>query len=141
MKLQPTKDAKGYYFGEYVPGKRVVRLVNPGDSDWTKHKFVLQFGAYGDVTLCAHANSLDDALDGCIDWIAEHMPGLLADDAVREAYAEAIAEGKSEDEARDFAETDVTIGGNCGHYLHSWEWGIVAEDPTREELFNFIHSA
>ncbi len=111
-----------------------VTLVNPGDRDWTKHTYILAFGAYGNTLLMLWANSLDEAFDEAIDWIADNAPGLLADEQVAEEYHRAIAEGKTEDEAREIAEQDITIGGNCGNYIRAWEWGIVAEDPSPEQL-------
>lgn len=113
---------------------RKIVPVNSSDKDWKKHRFILAFGAYGDTLLMVWANSLDDALDEAVDWIADHAPGLLADDAVKEAYEEAIREGKSEEAAQEAAEMDTVTAGNNGHYLHSWEWNIVAEDPTREQV-------
>lgn len=108
--------------------------INPGDATWTKHRFVLWFGACGGAKLFVNANSLEDALDECVDWIADNAPGLLCDDTVNEAYNEAISAGKSEEEARDEAEADTTCAGNNGHYLLSWEWGLVCEDPSFAEL-------
>lgn len=109
-------------------------LVNPNEASWTRHRFVLAFGAYGWTQVMVWANSLDDALDEAVDYIADHEPGLLADDAVAEEYERAIAEGKSEGEAQEEATVDTTCAGNNGHYLNSWEWTIVAEDPERDEL-------
>jgi hypothetical protein len=121
-------------------GREIV-LVNPDDKSWTSHRYILCFGAYGWTRLMVWANHLDGALDEAIDWIADNAPGLLANDEVQEAYEAAIAEGKSEEEAAEEAEEDTTRGGNCGHYLNSWEWGILAEDPTREDLKNLIKGA
>ena len=113
---------------------RDIIAVNPGDQDWAQSRYILAFGAYGDTLLMAWANSLDDALDECIDWIADNAPGLLCDDAVAEEYQARLAEGMSEEEAQEAAELDTTCGGNYGHYILSWEWGIVAENPTRDEI-------
>ncbi len=112
-------------------------IVNPGDGSWTRNRYVLWFGAYGTTLMLVWANHLDDALDECIDYIADPKNGLLehlADDAVHEAYNEAIRNGTSVDEAYEWAEQDTTCGGNCGHYLMSREWGLVVENPTRKEL-------
>lgn len=113
-----------------------LTFINPLESAWTSHRFVLAFGAYGDTVLVAHANHLEDALDACIDWIAEHEPGLLCDDAVAEEYARAIEEGKSEEEAMEIAEVDTTCGGNAGNRINSWEWSILAEDPDRAAILS-----
>lgn len=111
-----------------------IIIVNPNDRDWTDSRFVLCFGAYGWTRLMVYANSLEDALDECVDWIADNAPGLLADDAVHKAYNEAIANGMSEEAAQGEAEEDTTCAGNEGHYLNSWEWGIVAENPSRADV-------
>ena len=113
-------------------------FINPRDAAWTSHRFVLAFGAYGWTVLIVHANHLEDALDEAIDWIAGNAPGLLADEQVAEEYNRAIAEGKSEDEAQEIATVDTTCGGNAGHYLLSWEWGIVAEDPDRATILRIF---
>jgi hypothetical protein len=115
-----------------------LTFVNPTDRDWARHRYVLCFGAYGDTKLCVWANGIEGALDECVDWIADNAPGLLADEAVAEAYKGAIAAGKSEDEAQEEAQVDTTCAGNAGNYLHSWEWGIVAEDPGRATVLALI---
>ena len=115
-----------------------INIVNPGDRDWTKHRYVLQFGAYGWTVLLVWANSLDDALDESIDWIVDHAPGLLCDDEVQEEYERLIAEGKSEEEAQEEAEVDTTCGGNAGNRINSWDWAIVAEDPSRDVLLTIM---
>jgi hypothetical protein len=115
-----------------------VVLVNPSDRDYTKHRYVLAFGAHGWTVLVAWASHLEDALDECVDWIAEHAPGLLADEQVAEAYREAIAEGHDEETAQELATVDTTCAGNAGHYLLSWEWTIVCVDPSRAELKSIL---
>lgn len=112
----------------------MITIVNATDRSWTRHRYILWFGAYGTTRLMIYANSLNDALDEGIDWIAKHEPGLLADNQVHEEYNRLIAKGKSEEEAQEEASVDTICGGNAGNYLHSWEWGIVAEDPTRAEI-------
>ena len=114
--------------------KRRITYINANDKDWTSHQFVLCFGAYGTIWLLVNANHLSNALDECIDWLAENAPGLLCDEQVAEAYNEAIAAGKTEEKAYNEALTDVTTGGNCGNHIMSWEWSIAAEDPTSAEL-------
>lgn len=113
---------------------REIIPVNATDADWTRHRYILWFGAYGTTRLMVWANSLDDALDGAIDWLVDNAPGHIVDDQVNEAYEEAIGAGKSEDEAREEAESDTTIGGNAGNHILSHEWGIVKEDPSRADL-------
>lgn len=108
--------------------------INANDRSWTHHRYILWFGAYGTTRLMVWANSLDDALNECIDWIVDNAPGLLCDEQVEEEYKAALAEGLSEEEAMERAELDTTCGGNCGNHILSYEWGIVAEDPTRAEI-------
>lgn len=115
-----------------------IVLVNPRNRHFTRGRYVFAFDAYGSTVLCVWENTLEDALDEAIDWIADNAPGLLADEAVAEEYNRAIEEGLSEDEAREQAETDTTCGGNAGHYVNSWEWSIVAENPTRTEIIEII---
>lgn len=115
-----------------------VHIVNPNDSDWTRNRYLLEFGMYHPTRLLVWANGLEDALDVAIDWIEENAPGLLVDEQVNEAYNEAIAEGKSEEEAQVCANTDVTCGGNAGHYIASEEWHILSENPSRKFLKDLI---
>jgi hypothetical protein len=110
--------------------------VNGSDRDWTKYRFVLWFGACAPTHLMVWGNGLDDALDEAVDWIAEHAPGLLADEAVQDEYKRLVAEGKSEEEAQTEATVDTTPAGNACHYLHSWEWGITFENPTRAQILD-----
>jgi hypothetical protein len=123
-------------------------LVNPSDRDWTEHDYVLCFGAYGWTKLRVWANSLEDALDEAVDWIADNEPGLLADDEVKEEFDRLCVErgivdlAAAEDDVlcaiQEEAEIDTTIAGDAGHYLYSWEWGIVAEDPDRNTIKRII---
>jgi hypothetical protein len=91
--------------------------------------------------LGAYANSIDSALDEAADYLAVHAPGLLANEQYQEAYeeahAKAIAAGHWEDEAIEIAHDEASVGmtcaGNHGEWLLSWEWGIAAENPTREQ--------
>lgn len=114
----------------------MLHIVNPSDKGWTSHRYILSFGAYGDTHLLVWANHLQDALDEAIDWLVDNAPGHIVDDQVNEAYAEAIAEGKSEDEAYEIAEEDTTSGGNCGNHILSYEWSMI-EDPDRETVIRF----
>jgi hypothetical protein len=124
-----------------------IIAVNSSDQDWTDHRYILGFGAYGWTRLMVWANSLQDALDESIDWIADHAPGLLCDDQVHEEFRrlrgqEPDENGQlslpflSEEEAMQEAEQDTTCGGNYGHYILSHEWCVIAEDPTREEILS-----
>jgi len=112
--------------------------VNPNDGGWTNGRYVLAFGAYSALYLVIWANSLDAALDGAVDWLVDHKPGMLCDDQVSELYKEALAEGCSEERAQERATQDVTCGGNAGNYIPSWEWSVVAENPSRQQMLAIL---
>jgi hypothetical protein len=114
-----------------------IVVVNGTDRDWTRHRYILWFGAYGWTRAMVWADSLDDALDVACDWLAEHAPGLLADEQVAEEYRLAIAEGLDDEAAGARAAVDATPCGD-GHWILSWEWGVVAEDPTRAEVLAMV---
>lgn len=101
--------------------------------------YILWFGACGPSKLLVYARHLQDALDECVDYIAEHLPGLLCNEMVEEAYNEAKSRGLSDDQAYDESLCDITTGGNCGDHILSWEWGIVAEDPTPKQIADIHH--
>ncbi len=112
-------------------------VLNPTDASATRHRYILWFGAYGTTRFLVWANGLDDALDECVDYMAEAKNGMLGhiyDNEVFAAYKEALAAGKTEEEAQDYASEDMTQAGNYGNYIASWEWGIVAEDPDRATI-------
>jgi hypothetical protein len=122
--------------------------INFSDRHWTSNRFILCFGAYGDTRLMVWANHLEDALDECVDWISENAPGLLCNEQVNEAYREWLDENAedpsdpSEDEqnsAYEYSLEDVTTAGNAGDHILSYEWGIVAENPTREQIKELRH--
>lgn len=108
--------------------------INPTDSHWAKHRYILAFGAYGWTKLLVWANSLDDALDECADWCEDHAPGLFADDAVRDEYERLMAEGQPDDMCQEMAEVDTIQAGNASHYFNSWEVNVYAEDPDRATI-------
>lgn len=112
-------------------------LVNPSDRDWTRHRYILWFGAYGDTNLMVWANGPESAFEECVGWIEDHAPGLLCNESVHEEWERAVADGKSEDEAWDIATADTTPA-DGGNYVASWEWGIALEDPSRQELDAFL---
>lgn len=115
-----------------------IVFVNATDADWTCHRYVLCFGSYGGTRLCVWANSLDDALDECVDWIEENAPGLLCDERCEEEYKRCLAEGMSEEEAIEQAEEGITRAGNHGGAILSHEWGVVAENPTRAQILELL---
>ena len=136
----------GANFSSY--GQREVTYVNPSDRDSYRHRYVFQFGAYGCTHLLAYANGLDDALEECAAWLAEHAPGhIMAYDSneMRDLYNEALAELVEEgadpydedtiEQAREDATADLTY--TESGYLTSYEWSIELDDPTRAELLAY----
>lgn len=128
-------------------------VVNPPDThcpsyrpEYGPDRFIFWLGAYGSTMLLVYSDHLEDALDEMIDWCVDFATSMLCDDQVDEEFArlydEYIATGMSEEDASEKAaseaEVDTTQGGNCGHYLLSQEWGIVCENPTRQELLEII---
>jgi hypothetical protein len=111
----------------------MLHIVNPGDKSFTSRRYLVSLGAYGSTQLLVWANDVCSAIDEAIDWASENAHGLLCNDQVREAYEEAIAEGKDEETALQAAEVDTICGGNYGNYIPSW--GVhITENPTREYL-------
>lgn len=127
----------------YSTGARELVIVNPEDADSPRggsatHRYVLWVGQTGTTYLLIWASGIDDASEHMIDWVVDNAPGYLADDLVQEEYRRAIAEGKSEEEAQEEAESDTTMFGHNGiHYLMSDDWGIEKEDPSRAWLLAF----
>lgn len=127
--------------------QRKIEIANPGDKAYGNPAWVLAFGAYGCTYVLAYADSLEDALDECVDWIADNAPGLLCDDSVEEEYKRQIAgaimsgEDPSDESvierSQDAATVDTTCAGNAGHYLVSWEWTICLENPDKRTLIAF----
>lgn len=111
-----------------------LEIINPTDSAFTANRYILSFGTYGCTNLLVWADHLQDALDECIDWLVDNAPGLLCDDAVNEAYQEAIDLGETEERAQEIAEEDTTAGGNCGNHIMSDEWALHSENPNRATI-------
>ncbi len=132
-------------------GERHIIIVNPNDANFYRHSYVLWTSNGGFSTadyLLIYANSLDDALDEMIDWIAENRPGHLANEMVAEQYKEledawtAANPGEElDDETRwammEQAEEDTTSGGNANDRIFSENWGIALEDPSPRDLLLF----
>lgn len=106
----------------------IVRESSDRDAD----RFLFHFDAYGSTHVLVYALNLEDAFDAAGDWLADHAPDMFCDDSVHEAYAEAIAAGKSEDDASEEAIVDTTLFDN-GHYIPSSEWHVL-ENPGREDV-------
>lgn len=145
-RIVPTRTERGVEIGptDTSFGRRVT-IINAADR-WPnmfhmrrQQTFILAFGQVSATYLMVYADHLQDALDECIDWIAEHTPGMLCNDEVEEEYKRLLAEGKSEEEAMEEAEADTTCGGNAGDRILSYEWTVAAENLTRQELDEFLY--
>lgn len=145
----------GEDFSSY--GQHKIAIVNPTAESWTDHRFVLHFAHH---YLMVWANSLEAACEEAVDWLADYAPSVFCDDYVFEEFARLMKESdkelgplflrvESEDDrqareqkAQEEAETDVTCWGHNGiHFMNSAEWGIVFENPSRDELLRFIDPA
>ena len=115
-----------------------IVIVNSSDKSFTSSRFILWFGAVGTTRLMIWADHLSDAFDHAIDWIVDNAPGLLCDDEITEEFNRLKTEGKTDDEAWEESQVDTSSGGNCGNHVHSWEWGIVVENPTRIQVLELI---
>ena len=117
-----------------------IIAVNSHDRQWTRHRYILWFGAYGWTRLMVWANSVSDALDEAADWMEANAPGLLDDSTVMEAYNDLRFDGdqaklpfESDEDLWNEATQDMTPVGDS-HYIASWEWGVDAIDPTRLQI-------
>jgi hypothetical protein len=138
-KITSKRDEKGaIYIGERGwSTQRAVYLVNPDERDWTHNNWIFWFGEISPIYVRAWGRSFEDAFEEAAEFVCERFPGETADDLAKEAYEEALAEGLSEDQAYEKASEDLTTLNN-GHYLLSWAWGCSLENPSREELAEFV---
>ncbi len=144
---------KGCSIGERNSSfSRHTTMINAADRANYRHAYVLWFGAYGWTRLHVYADSLEDALESCAEWLADHAPGLImkhGSDEHNELLKEACEEmglawpippgtddfepyWKAEEQA--LADQTYTESG----YIASWEWGIGLEDPTAAELYAYV---
>ena len=105
------------------------KLYHVAQTFWAheaENGWLFQFGAYGTTRVIVLAepgtSSLYDALETAAEVVADVAPGVFHDEAVTEAYNEAIAEGMSPSEATEEAETDMTY--TESGYIPSWEWTV-----------------
>lgn len=120
--------------------KEIIK-VNPGDKDWTNHRFILWTTAWNPTYYMIWADHLEDAIDELIDWCADNAPGLIVDDQIQEEFNRLKSDGdqmllpfRSDEELWEEAAADTTCGGNCGNFISSEDWGIESEDPTRQDI-------
>ena len=129
---------------------REVVLLNIDQKKWARHAYVLWFGY---TYLHVYSDSLDDALEECTEWLAEHAPGLIMAhgseehvDLIKEACKDAGVEfdpskccgeiASPWDDILQSAEADLTY--TESGFLTSYEWGISLEDPDSATLYAFI---
>ena len=109
-----------------------LTIVNPDAYADGHAAYVLHFGAIAPTYLLAYAGSVSDALDECVDWIAENAPGLLANEQVEQEYYVGVSMGLSQSDAHEYATQDTTCAGNRGDYLLAWEWGVYQTSESSE---------
>jgi hypothetical protein len=158
-------DAIALNAGASLSSERSVIMINPTSKRFHDGRsFVLWFGACGATYLHVFADSLDDAIEACAEWLAEYMPGHITkqgDEHWIELMSEACEEaglvfhthngapgtqryGIPSDvddlepywQAEDQAMADHTR--TESGWLYSPEWGISLEEPDLEELYWFV---
>lgn len=141
---------RGISIGEGGSFSPRVWFVNPHDkSFYDGCAYVLWFGGFNATFLHIYSKSLDDALEECAGWLADHAPGHLmsfgSDEhqclikeqcEEREIDYSALDEHPDRDDVFQDAEADLTY--TESGFLTSYEWGISLENPTTEELYAFI---
>jgi hypothetical protein len=144
---------RGISIGEGMSFARKVYLNNPTERKWYKHSYVLWFGESGATYIHCYANSLEDALEECGAWLADHAPGHIMPfgsdehtELLKEACQDAGVEFNPDkfygvidsdaDEILQSAEADLTY--TESGFITSYEWGVSMEDPTTESLYSFI---
>lgn len=126
-----------------------IKVANPHDRSWTNGSFLFSLGAYGWALVLVYADHLGDALDALVDdYIEDHAPGYLVspeeqETLIREALAdsnhtweefiEAVGSETWAQEIEQSALSDTTMAGSHGQRI-TWEWSIVAENPTKHDL-------
>jgi hypothetical protein len=134
--------------------RRKIEVINANAKHWTQQTYVLWFGACSPTLLLVYANSLDDALEECSEWLADNAPGLIMPawgeehtTLVKEACEEvglayppsdgADLEADGYYDAQYTAEADLTY--TESGYLTAYDWGIALENPSPKEIADFAH--
>lgn len=151
-------DEKGMKIGHNC--KRDIYVVNPdqreyytGDRRNGTRCFVLGFGAFAWTRLLVYTTSLDEALEECGAWLADHAPGLIMPmgspehlDLIKEYCSDHDLDYDSLNEPHnqerfwgvcEQAESDLTS--TESGFITSHEWTILLENPDTETLYQFIH--
>ena len=154
MKIPATTEGDRIFIGpKNTSFGRRVELVNPTDRSFTRHRFVLEFGAYGTTRLMVWADSLCDAVETAAEHLAKWAPGhimpawgeahvALVKEACEEAghsYPEGFEALEDEEkwEICASAEADLTL--TESGFLTSHEWALGMEDPTRADLDRYLY--
>jgi hypothetical protein len=144
-----------------------ITIINAqARSDHDERRYILSFGSYGNTHLMVYARNLEDALEECADYCADHLPGFIMlhgngndkrDPQLDELMAEACAE-QTPPLAWPIPEDILRYGGNVEWqpywdaeqdafadltytergYLTSDEWTISVDDGTHDDVVTFI---
>lgn len=127
-----------------------LHYANFNDHNFHDQMFVLWFGGDGISAryVVVFANHLEDALEEGIDYVAENYPGLLANEQIVEEYNRLRQEFVDEHERepddeeemalQEEAEVDTTTDGQ-GNAIMSDHWGISMENPSLQDLVDFVN--
>lgn len=121
------------------------------------HRYILWFGVYADTRVLVYADSLESALEDAAQELREQgWIGLFTEPDYADALEDLQKEGKipqdvtweeisacgviDEVSEKVLSRADADLTYTESGWIASWEWGIVAEDPSREELLDIAHS-
>ena len=124
---------------------RKINVANASNKSWTRHRYILWFGACGATYVLVYANSLDDALEEAADWLADNAPGHLTTHSsgeLKDLYTESLNDWRQEHEGEPSEEDEWRIQEDAtadltyteAGWLTSYEWGISGEDLTPAEI-------
>ena len=82
MTIKPQVDDKGRAFigPKGTSFGRAVYMANPTDRSWTRHRYILWFGACGATRVMVWANDLESAMEEAAEWLKEHAPGHITEE-------------------------------------------------------------
>ena len=118
---------------------RKIEIVNGPDRSWARHRYILWFGTMSTNYLMVWANGLENAIEFAGEWLAYNAPRHIITNSVEECYQGGIADGMTENDARECSERDATY--TESGWLDSSEWGLIAEDPSREAVLQLIEQS
>ena len=102
---------------------REYGIANPFEAERATNALAFSFGAYGDERVIVWDKSVERGLEEAAEWLDENAPGTFTSDAeLAEVYEEGLEEGMSEEEAQEYAETDMTY--TEAGWIPSYEWGV-----------------